>query len=336
MATTTTTWPAIPAGRCRMGRVDGVVLGVLVGLMAMLSARAQTVPVTLRDHDLVAFVGGGSWVAMEKDGSVETLLTLAHLGRQVRFRSLAWEGDTAAARPRELNFPTLTQQLAELGITVVFAQWGVAESTAGERGRAAFRAAVESSVAEIQRQVPRVVLVTPPPFESKPPPLPDATAANSALAQYAAELREVAAAKGCGLVDLQEVFSQRVSPEPLTHDGRERTPYGHQRLAAAWVRALGRADWAEAAERPGFWTRPDVIRVREAVRAKNRLWFDSWRPMNWAFLNGDRTEQLFSRDPVDPKVRRFLAEMEGYGPLLKEAETRVQSAVAQGEWGGWR
>jgi hypothetical protein len=36
---------------------------------------------------------------------------------------------------------------------------------------------------------------------------------------------------------------------------------------------------------------PSRARIPAAVRVKNRLWHDYWRPTNWAFLHGDRTQQ---------------------------------------------
>lgn len=69
-------------------------------------------------------------------------------------------------------------------------------------------------------------------------------------------------------------------------------------------------------------------KIRQAVIGKNRLWFDYWRPMNWAFLNGDRTEQPSSRDHRDPKVRWFPGEMERFVPLIYQAETRIEELSA--------
>jgi hypothetical protein len=66
-----------------------------------------------------------------------------------------------------------------------------------------------------------------------------------------------------------------------------------------------------------------------ALRAKNRLWHDYWRPSNWAFLHGDRTQQPSSRDPVNPQLRFFPAEQEKYLPLIKEAEEKVYKLVEE-------
>ena len=51
-------------------------------------------------------------------------------------------------------------------------------------------------------------------------------------------------------------------------------------------------------DRPG---NADCSRLLALIIAKNRLWFDYWRPQNWAFLAGDRTAQPSSRDHVDPE-----------------------------------
>src|SRR6266446_3256251 len=69
-------------------------------------------------------------------------------------------------------------------------------------------------------------------------------------------------------------------------------------------------------------------RLRQMIQAKNRLWFDYWRPMNWAFLHGDRTEQPSSRDHRDPKIRWFPEEMEKFRPLIEAKEKEIWSAAA--------
>ena len=66
-----------------------------------------------------------------------------------------------------------------------------------------------------------------------------------------------------------------------------------------------------------------------ALQAKNRLWHDYWRPSNWAFLHGDRTQQPSSRDPANPQLRFFPAEQEKYLPLIKEAEEKIYKLVEE-------
>src|SRR5439155_3356784 len=93
----------------------------------------------------------------------------------------------------------------------------------------------------------------------------------------------------------------------------------------------------------GFWPRAGPLeadlatgilkpnsaeRLREMIQAKNRLWFNYWRPMNWAFLHGDRTEQPSSRDHRDPKIRWFPDEMEKFLPLIEAKEKEIARITA--------
>ena len=80
---------------------------------------------------------------------------------------------------------------------------------------------------------------------------------------------------------------------------------------------------AGAANENGVWGNRAFERLRQVVVAKNRLWFDYWRPQNWAFLGGDRTEQPSSRDHRDPHIRWFPAEMEKFVPLIEAKEREM-------------
>jgi hypothetical protein len=83
------------------------------------------------------------------------------------------------------------------------------------------------------------------------------------------------------------------------------------------------------ADRADGMLKPDSAeRLRQAIQAKNRLWFNYWRPMNWAFLHGDRIEQPSSRDYRDPKIRWFPAEMEKFMPLIEAKEKEIAGLAA--------
>ena len=117
----------------------------------------------------------------------------------------------------------------------------------------------------------------------------------------------------------------------MTSDGMHLTINGQAVAATAIFRLLGLQPAGKgmpAVGSMGQWEDPAYENLRLAVVAKNRLWFDSWRPMNWAFLGGDRTEQPSSRDHRDPKVRWFPEEMERFKPLIQQAEARVESLAA--------
>lgn len=65
-----------------------------------------------------------------------------------------------------------------------------------------------------------------------------------------------------------------------------------------------------------------LVPLTDLIAAKNRLWFHYYRPQNWAFLAGDRTNQPSSRDHLDPSKRWFPEELEKFVPLIdaKDAE----------------
>ena len=64
----------------------------------------------------------------------------------------------------------------------------------------------------------------------------------------------------------------------MTRDGIHLNEDGLRRVAMEMARQLGGFPSPET-------TSP---KLRSAIIAKNRLWFDAWRPANWSFAYGDR------------------------------------------------
>jgi hypothetical protein len=281
----------------------------------------------LQSNDVAAFIGGSDVAAMAQNGHLETALAVRFPG--ARFRNFGWEGDTVFAQPRDVGFPRTTEQVKRAGATVVFLQFGRGE-TLDEREPGSFAKAFEKLALEYARVTPRIVLVTPAPFERAQPPLPDLSARNELLARHAEVTRALAARHEWPVVD---VFSQltRERNQGMTIDGWQLTALGHVRFAEAFFQAagigqLGARDQDVAADGT-FLGNKDFETVRQRVIAKNHLWLHYWRPHNWAFLGGDRTTQPSSRDHTDPKVRWMPVEMEKYVPLIREKENEIGRAV---------
>jgi hypothetical protein len=141
------------------------------------------------------------------------------------------------------------------------------------------------------------------------------SAFNTDLAVQAEAIRALAKKRGLLLVDLFSELRGVVQEQPrLTDNGMQLSPRGHAFVAAAFARQLGFGEVAARAgdvSATGVWANPQFENLRAVVMQKNRLWFDYWRPQNWAFLGGDRTSQPSSRDHRDPKVRWFPAEVHG-------------------------
>ena len=177
---------------------------------------------------------------------------------------------------------------------MIFAEFGRGEVSSGAKARGVFIAAYEKLCDELTKQTPRIVLVTPASFE-KPErgTIPDLSARNEELEKYAQAISELAKRKGYRCLN---VF------EELKTTPASRSPAA---VAKAMAQQLGLRTFEHDAD--GRWKMPGMETLRQAVIAKNRLWFDYWRPMNWAFLGGDRTFTQSSRDPNDLKISDFPA-----------------------------
>ena len=266
--------------------------------------------------DTVALVGGANLAAENDSAFLETLFHLGAAGAPVRLRNLAWEGDTVFEQRRDLNFGPWKRYLERAGANVVIVQFGQMESLKGEAGLAAFGEAYGRLLDEISERTRRVVVLSPMPFEKTDPPLPDLSARNNDLQRYFVACQEAASKRGFLFVDLSAPPGSR-----LTRNGVHLNAEGQGIVAREIARQLGLPE-ADLQATP-------AARLRDAVREKNRLWFDHWRPMNWAFLEGDRTEQPSSRDHADRKIRWFPVEMQDYLPLLRRQEERIDALLKE-------
>jgi hypothetical protein len=288
-----------------------------------------------RVNDVVAFVGGESVVQQGESGFFESLLAAKCASKGVRLRNLAWEGDTVFEQPRDTSFPGLVEQLGRVKATLVFAQFGRAESLDGQAKLPVFVAAYGRLCDRLAGAGRRVVLVTPAPFEKpRNPRLPDLSRRNDDLAAYAAATVELAKRRGYGCADVFSAMVIRLGGDepPLTDDGQRLSRHGLAVEASMTARLLG-YDFG-IYDAPGDqrgWDQPGMEFVREAVVARNRLWFAYARPTNWAFLGGDRQSVPSSRDPDDLKVRIFPRELEKFVPLIEKADAEVERLAAEME-----
>ena len=280
--------------------------------------------VQFKDNDIVAFVGGADVAVAQQTGHLESLLAIAR--PTLRFRNFGWEGDTVFAQPREYNFPPLADHIRKAGATIIFVQFGRMEVFA-ERNKE-FRPAYEKLLDTFVQITPRLVLVTPIPFERPEPPLPDLSQRNSDLEKIAVTIHEVGKQRQLPVLDLFAALKQQ--PEKFTEDGLQLTPKGHAIVALAFAKELGLAlKNSPEVSNTGTWQKTPLEALRQLIIAKNRLWFDYWRPQNWAFLGGDRVEQPSSRDHRDPKIRWFPEEMQKFQPLIAQKEGEIAVLARQ-------
>jgi hypothetical protein len=275
----------------------------------------------------VALVGGEDMVAMAERPMIELILLQQPGLEGMKVRNLACEGDTVFEQFRQLNFPSWEDQMKKVGATVVIAQFGKMESLRGIDALDDFVAAYENLLDRFTARGRRILLLSPTPF-GKPPRAqggpaigdhaPDLSSRNHDLDTYVAAERALANRRGLPFVD---AFSPSLNEGIPTRDGIhcEFDARSESIVAATFARELGLNQVADSTLGK---------KIRPLVVEKNRLWFHYWRPQNWAFLAGDRTEQASSRDHRDPSIRWFPAEMEKWLPLIAAKEAEIARLAA--------
>ena len=225
----------------------------------------------------------------------------------------------------------MSTHLKRAEASVIILQFGRSEALEGLSALPRFATAYEKLLDDCLRQTSRLVLVTPPPFEQAGGALPDLSLRNADLAVYAEAIRTLAGKRKLPCIDLFSELTVRCGVTTAAHRQRLSThPHGQAWVARAFARQLGFGNLADRAGQPdekGAWPNPSFENLRQCVVAKNRLWFDYWRPQSWAFLGGDRIEQPSSRD-LNLKVRWFPDEMEKFVPLI-QAQEREMAILAE-------
>jgi len=280
----------------------------------------------LLQEDVVAFTGGEDARVSQDLGYLETLLSLASVGKRVHFRNMAWEGDTVYEQPRPLNFGSWTDQFRRCGASVIVAQFGQVEALEGKDGVDRFAAAYEALLAQFSQTVRRIVLVSPAPFGKGVAQGPSLIARNEDLKLYVDAIRKIAARNGYLFIDLSV---STMSADGLSRDGLHLSGAGQWMAARETARQLeipGLSD-LDAPDARGAFRKESLEKLRASIRVKNGLWNDSWRPANWAFLNGDRMEQPSSRDHIDRRIRWFPVEIQMLPAMLRREEDRIEGLL---------
>jgi len=151
-------------------------------------------------------------------------------------------------------------------------------------------------------------------------------AANSALEKYVSAIEEMASWRGLLFVDLFHPFYQQPdSSQKSEQQAKVRLTWNgvHWSDSGQWLvaREIGKQLKVPTEYLPGM--EPD--QWTQWIQEKNRWWFEVWRPMNWAFMYGDRTTQLFAQPVEDQTCLR--EELERFQQLIRDQEKRIADAV---------
>ena len=276
-----------------------------------------------KDGERIVLLGSTVIEREQRYGHFETWLTLALGDKKVTVRNLGWSGDTVFGHARSYFGPPaegierLTKHLEMIKPTVVILCYG--GETAFERlGKLPdFLTGYRALLDLIREKSPgaRLVIVSPPPLENLPPPLPDQTSTNKNLASLADALGKFARMQNCRYVDLFNAMGgipkSGSTARLLTENGVHHTDEGYQVLAAKLIEGLG-------------LTRPDVPAtavgdLRAAVKNKDTLFFNRWRPHNETYLFGFRKHEQGQNAKEIPM----------FDPLVAAADQQVQTLKAK-------
>ncbi|WP_395753938.1 GDSL-type esterase/lipase family protein [Prosthecobacter sp.] len=291
-------------------------------------APAQPATFQFKDGDRLVLLGNTVLEREHDYGSFEPRLDLALGETKVTVRNLAWSGDTVFGHarsyfgPPEEGLQRLSTHLEMLKPSVVLLCYG--SELAFERLGALpdFLTGYRSLIELIRAKSPgvRIIIATPPPLETLPPPLPDLTAENKNLSSLRDALRKFALAQNAYFIDWFELMGGLPKPgvirQPLTENGVHYTRAGYEKLSARLIEGLG----LKLPEAPT----PALENLRRAVIAKDTLFFNRWRPHNETYLFGFRKHEQGQNAKEIPMFDPLIAQ--GDEAIQKLKEEALQQA----------
>ena len=271
------------------------------------------------DEEVVALLGGTNVVNSQFLGYFEALATLAWPKKKLRFRNLAWQADTVFRQQRPQYFfdaehhderPGSTHdERIRVQPTTIFVRFGKMESLDGMAALPRYREAFGVLLDELMKVSPRIVVVSPTPFFEAGPARALAEARNGVLVAYCLAMSELAEERGLFFADLYQFEPDR----DYSEDGIHLNTVGHQAVARRLLLQLrGDQPTIDVSEE-----------LRQVVVKKSRVWYQYFRPTNWAFLYGDRQHVPSSRDHTDHEKRWFPTELSQALPLIDKLEAQI-------------
>ena len=170
-----------------------------------------------REGDHVVLLGGTFIERAQSFGHLECALLQHVAGKHVTMRNLGWSADTVFAESRgifdspEKGYLRMIEHVRAEEPSVILVSYGQNEAlsfAAGDAGLTRFRDGLQKLCGDLQTTGAELVLLSPHPFLTAPPPIPDASRWNPRLLQFADVVRDVAASRNCAFVDLQSSLDE--------------------------------------------------------------------------------------------------------------------------------
>jgi lysophospholipase L1-like esterase len=287
-----------------------------VTLALTLAQLPTPTPFEFKDGDRVVWLGSTLVEREQRYGYWETALLLANPGKKITFRNLGWSGDTVHGEARgrfdfanaEKCFRQIVDQTLELKPTVIFISYGTNESFAGEAGLPKFEKGLEKLLDALKPTSARIVLFSPmkfiPPAKTDP--------ANTNLQRYAGTIRKVAEHRRHHYAELFDWDVGLLAK--ATDNGLHLNEAGYQLTAPVLLQALG----LKMPTIPPEQWEP----LRQAIIAKNELFFHRWRPQNETYLFGFRKHE-------QGKNAKEVAEFDPHIAKAEEEIEKLRRALAK-------
>ncbi len=275
-----------------------------------------------KEGDRLVLLGSTVLEREQRYATLEPALALALGEKKITVRNLAWSGDTVFGHARSYFGPPkeglerLEKHLELLKPTVILLCYGSEMGFDRLNGLPDFLTGYRNLIELIRRKSPgvRLILASPPPLETLPPPLPDQTDANKALSSFRDALRKFAGAQNAYFVDWFELMGGVPKPgvvsAPLTENGVHHTLAGYEKLSHKLIEGLGLSvPQVTAAE---------LEPLRREVLHKDELFFNRWRPQNETYLFGFRKHEQGQN----------AREIPMFDPLIDQADAKIQALKA--------
>lgn len=337
-----------------------LIIAILLSVVIVQCGSGDQLGAGYKDNGLIVLAGGTNISNMQYHGFLEAIIQASFPTKKLRVRNLAWDGDTVFEQFRDLNFGSWAENIDSLEADIVFVQFGQMEALGGAAGIDSFELAYRRLLEQVEKKGRKLILLSPTPFD--PGKLEQVSTYglknpldNTMLEKYAASIQRLAQEKNCLYIDLftplkkngvsltpneghpgsgssssdeSRPDSESINPTgshlqggSFTFDGIHLTEEGHKQVASLIAQAIGLEHAYTSEMEP----------LRKAIIAKNEIWFNYWRPGNWAFLKGDRTHVQFSRDWRDVEKRIFPDEMKAFQPLLESSEQQIYQLATDGD-----
>ncbi|QDT64118.1 PVC-type heme-binding CxxCH protein [Calycomorphotria hydatis] len=264
----------------------------------------------LKDGDRVVLLGSEFIEQQIRFNELEAALLSQWPERTIQFRNLGWAGDTPTAIARgyfkgaDEGFRRLKEEVERLDPTVLIICYGMnQEANSVDQ----FMAEMDQLVNTFKKAGRRFVILSPPPAEQHPRPLPDVTSLNDTRKTISQRLKSWSQSQPetITFVDLNSALRDVMSNsnQQLTHDSIRFTAEGYRLASEVIQREIGLKPLHGSDQ------------IRSLINDKNELYFHRYRPQNETYLRGFRKHEQGQN----------AVEIQEFDRLIEQAELNISA-----------